>query len=219
MNESKNKERKEKKEWDKMKRKNKWNVEGRNERGERESDQQGREIERMKERRIVENRWWRNKRKKRKEKIMNKFQSKGKSKGGKEWKWKRISKPRKNKKSKIENNRKNRLKEWQNTSWEDRSETNKKKIAFICTFALSAGAVEYTDCTSANECPRYDTKQSDGEVLDMTIWWWGPRYDNLMVSVLDMILNNLMVRFQWCWSFGECRVLFHCHRSQFHSGP
>ena len=36
--------------------------------------------------------------------------------------------------------------------------------------AQSAGAVEYTDCTSAggkthpNECPGYDTKQSDGEV-------------------------------------------------------
>ena len=33
----------------------------------------------------------------------------------------------------------------------------------------SARAVEYTDCTSAegyppNECPGYDTKQSDGEV-------------------------------------------------------
>ena len=37
------------------------------------------------------------------------------------------------------------------------------------TVAQSAGAVEYTDCTSAevgktppNECPGYDTKQSDG---------------------------------------------------------
>ena len=37
--------------------------------------------------------------------------------------------------------------------------------------AQSAGAVEYTDCFSAegwdpptNECPGYDTKQSDGEV-------------------------------------------------------
>ena len=37
--------------------------------------------------------------------------------------------------------------------------------------AQLAGAVEYTDCTSAegyppptNECPRYDTKQSDSEV-------------------------------------------------------
>ena len=36
----------------------------------------------------------------------------------------------------------------------------------------SAGAVEYTDCFSAegyppHECPGYDTKQSDGEVLVM----------------------------------------------------
>ena len=36
--------------------------------------------------------------------------------------------------------------------------------------AQSAGAVEYTDCTYAedkttpNECPGYDTKQSDSEV-------------------------------------------------------
>ena len=40
--------------------------------------------------------------------------------------------------------------------------------------AQLAGAVEYTDCFSTegydpppNECPRYDTKQSDGEVLVM----------------------------------------------------
>ena len=39
--------------------------------------------------------------------------------------------------------------------------------------AQSAGAVEYTDCFSAkvkdtpNECPNYDTKQSDGEVFVM----------------------------------------------------
>ena len=38
-------------------------------------------------------------------------------------------------------------------------------------------------------------------------------------SVLDMTLNNLMVRFQQCWSFGECGVPLHCHRSQVHSGP
>ena len=36
--------------------------------------------------------------------------------------------------------------------------------------AQSVGAVKYTDCTTAeglnppNECPEYDTKQSDGEV-------------------------------------------------------
>ena len=30
---------------------------------------------------------------------------------------------------------------------------------------------------------------------------------------------SLMVRFQWCWSFGESGVLLHCHCSQVHSGP
>ena len=38
-------------------------------------------------------------------------------------------------------------------------------------------------------------------------------------SVLDMTLDNLMVRFQWFWSFGKCGALRHCHRSQVHSGP
>ena len=33
-----------------------------------------------------------------------------------------------------------------------------------------------------------------------------------------MILNNLMVRFRYCWSFGECRLHLYCHRSQIHSG-
>ena len=32
-------------------------------------------------------------------------------------------------------------------------------------------------------------------------------------GVLDMTLNNLMVRFHLCWSFGECGVSRHCHRS------
>ena len=40
-----------------------------------------------------------------------------------------------------------------------------------------------------------------------------------ITSVLDMTLNNLMLRFQQCWSFGECGVPLHCHRSQVHSGP
>ena len=41
----------------------------------------------------------------------------------------------------------------------------------------SAGAVEYTDSISAegfdspNECPRYDTKQSDGEIPVMLELW------------------------------------------------
>ena len=40
----------------------------------------------------------------------------------------------------------------------------------MTSFAQSAGAVEYTDWTSA-ECPVYDTKQSDGEVpLMLDVW-------------------------------------------------
>ena len=41
--------------------------------------------------------------------------------------------------------------------------------------AQSAGAVEYTNCISAegwdspNKCPRYDTKQSDGEASVMPL--------------------------------------------------
>ncbi len=51
--------------------------------------------------------------------------------------------------------------------------------------AQSAGAVEYTDCFSAegseppppNECPVYDTKHSDGEVPAMLELWgmWSNR--------------------------------------------
>ena len=57
---------------------------------------------------------------------------------------------------------------------------------------------------------------------------WGCRIHRLLLcrgvrhpptSVLDMTLNNLMVRFQQCWSFGECGVPLHCHRSHVHSGP
>ena len=61
--------------------------------------------------------------------------------------------------------------------------------------AQSAGAVEYPDCFSA-----------DGQDCPLT-------------SVLDMTLNNLMVRFQQCWALGECRVPLRCHCSQVHSGP
>ena len=46
---------------------------------------------------------------------------------------------------------------------------------FQLIIAQSAGAVEYTDCISAdplpNECPGYDTKQSDGEVPLMLGSW------------------------------------------------
>ena len=46
----------------------------------------------------------------------------------------------------------------------------------ISIIAQSATAVEYTDCISvgvrtSNECPVYDTKQSDGEVPVMLELW------------------------------------------------
>ena len=46
--------------------------------------------------------------------------------------------------------------------------------------------------------------------------WWTVEYTDCKTppaSVLDMTLNNLMVRFQWCRSFGECRAPFYCHCS------
>ena len=49
----------------------------------------------------------------------------------------------------------------------------------------SAGAAEYTDCTSAEEsdfpngCPGYDTKQSDGETPVM-LELWGMRSTPLL---------------------------------------
>ena len=49
-----------------------------------------------------------------------------------------------------------------------------------------AGAVKYTDCCSAdsptNECPGYDTKQSDGEV-PVVLELWGMRTTLLLPSL------------------------------------
>ena len=58
----------------------------------------------------------------------------------------------------------------------------------------SAWAVEYTDSISAK-----------GTIPP--------------TSFPDMTLNNLMVRFQECWSFGKCGEPFHCHHSLVHFGP
>ena len=55
--------------------------------------------------------------------------------------------------------------------------TRKFVKRFIFFFAQSAGAIEHTDCISAegqdspNECPGYDTKQSVGEVPVMLEFW------------------------------------------------
>ena len=73
--------------------------------------------------------------------------------------------------------------------------TPKDKDNYYEHIAQSAGAVEYTDCISAEG------------------WYPHP------TSVLDMIPNNLMMRFQLCWNFGECGVPLYCHRSKVHYGP
>ena len=82
----------------------------------------------------------------------------------------------------------------------------------VMLVAQSTGAVEYTDWISTegkditNECLRYNTKQSDGEFSDILEIWrmrGTPLLPSLLTSDLDMTLNNLMVRFQQCKSFGE----------------
>ena len=72
----------------------------------------------------------------------------------------------------------------------------KSLLPFLClpnpSVAQSAGAVEYTDCTSAegleppHECPRYDTKQYDGEVPVM-LGLWGIR----SISSLPLLRDQL----------------------------
>ncbi len=58
--------------------------------------------------------------------------------------------------------------------------------------AQSAGAVEYTNYTSAdgydllNEYPGYDTKQSDGEV-PMMLELWGMGNTSLLPSLLSLL--------------------------------
>ena len=66
------------------------------------------------------------------------------------------------------------------------SSVNKKKTLILTEcFTIvrrTTGSVEYTDCFSAegktphhhNECPGYDTKQSDGDV-PATLEFWGTR--------------------------------------------
>ena len=52
-----------------------------------------------------------------------------------------------------------------------------------------AGAVEYTDCT--NECPDYDTKQSDGEVPVM-LRLWGMRSTPSLTLLPDPVWPGMV---------------------------
>ena len=75
------------------------------------------------------------------------------------------------------------------------------KILFVVTdwsIAQSAGDVECSDCASADGVKKKKQKKR---------------------SDLYMTLNNLMIRLQWSWGFGECGGLLHCDWSQVYIGP
>ena len=65
--------------------------------------------------------------------------------------------------------------------------------------AQSAGAVEYTDCFSAgvgkilprNDCPRYDTKQSDGEAPVM-LELWGMKSTPSLLSLSGQLWSGVV---------------------------
>ena len=87
-----------------------------------------------------------------------------------------------------------------------------RRVRFLhaCPVTHFAGTAEYTNCFL----------QRDKTTLSSVL---GPRWLGLSntltaslqrdktptpASVLDMTLNNLMVMFQSCWSFGKCEVSF-----------
>ena len=98
----------------------------------------------------------------------------------------------------------------------------------IICFVRSAGAVEYTDCFSAemedipNECPGYDTKHTDGEVPVMLEFWGmrstpslpflqGPLWPgvvapNRVLSMGQIELNSVLM-LNW---IGWNRTVFEC---------
>ena len=108
----------------------------------------------------------------------------------------------------------------------------KEHLGFVRTiFRLHVGQITLTEAQCIAH-RNFDLLYS--EILSPTLTslscpvGWGCRIHRLLLcrgvrpfltSVLDMTLNNLMVRLQQCWSFGECGVPLHCHRAQVHSGP
>ena len=63
---------------------------------------------------------------------------------------------------------------------------NSSDILFHAFLAPSAGAAEYTDCISANKCPGYDIKQSDGEAPVLQEFWVIPS-----TPLLPLLPDNL----------------------------
>ena len=74
------------------------------------------------------------------------------------------------------------------------------------------GAVEYADCIFAeeldptNECPRYNTKPSDGEVLVLDRW--GMRSTSCLPLLLGSLLPGVIVPFR-VPSIGQMELFNH----------
>ena len=92
--------------------------------------------------------------------------------------------------------------------------------SFLPSFLICASSIY-----SPNTCPKQYYPPPPSFICAVT---WGCRMHQLLLcrgvrpppppmSVLHMTLNNLMVRFQWCWSFGKCGVPLHCHCYQVHT--
>ena len=77
--------------------------------------------------------------------------------------------------------------------------------------AQSVGAAEYTDCISAevlrltqNKCPRYDTKQSDGEAsIPLELW---EMWSTLLLLSLQGPLCPRVVAPDWVLSMGQIEL-------------
>ena len=111
--------------------------------------------------------------------------------------------------------------DWLSVIWKSNL-TDKLKRSF---FQAAVVSILLYECTTWILTKRME-KKLDGNYTRMlwailnTSWRQYPtKQYPPPTSVLDMTLNNLMVRFQQCWSFGECGVPLHCHRSQVYFGP
>ena len=73
-----------------------------------------------------------------------------------------------------------------------------------------AGALEYTDCNSAdgwptpNECPRYDTKQSDGE-FPVSLELWGVQSTPSLPLLPGQLWPRVVVP-DWVLSIGQIEL-------------
>ena len=89
--------------------------------------------------------------------------------------------------------------------------------------------LNFRTCLPINACYSQPAFLLTAQIYDAIIWeglagriqWLHlcRRVKHPQTSVLDMTLNNLMVRFQLCYCFEECRVDLYNHYSLVHSDP